>query len=91
MPGYLYFSEQMKTVFAYILYGLTWIAWLLLLGGLSAVQSSCDDLQDGTLSLVGVDVAGLSCTSVFSYMWWMLVFQVGGIMVWRDGMVWCDG
>ncbi len=76
MAVYLELSEQTKTLLSYISYGLIWVSWLLLLGGLSGVQASCHDLRVGNVVIPNVNASSLNCESAFSYMWWMLVFQV---------------
>lgn len=70
-------SEEVKTILAYILYGLSWISWLLLLGGLSGVQSSCDTIALAPVTNPGqqIDPISFSCSSAFAYMWWILVLQ----------------
>lgn len=68
-------SEEVKTILAYILYGLSWISWILLLGGLSGVQSSCDTIAIGSRNIEQLDPSGFNCSSIFAYMWWILVLQ----------------
>lgn len=68
-------SEEVKTILAYILYGLSWVSWILLLGGLSGVEASCDTIALGERTVQQLDPSGFNCSSAFAYMWWILVLQ----------------
>ena len=51
------------------------LAWLLMLAGVSSLQSQCNE----AVAAAG----GLSCHSIYRYQWWLVVFD-GAVLLGGD-------